>query len=265
MCCPSASLAVWSSAWLHGAAASDDALDALRVWGEDHEVVAADPFGADAFDIPVAGERPAGLAGFLTGLRRLGAGPARFVLPVPGDVRGLGGGGSLTEAALRSGEAVVFAEIGYGVVPEVIAEGLYRWTVHRITTAAPMEYIALGEAEHALTSATRSSAGALQELDVARDRPGVRAELSERLRRTAHVSWPPGTPGRALRVLQRAEEIGAILAIAHADDPGGALSASAAIRRADALRPLHDAVRTARFAAVNETIRVFADQPDPLP
>ena len=34
MCRPSATFAVWSSAWLNGAAASDDVLDALLAWGE---------------------------------------------------------------------------------------------------------------------------------------------------------------------------------------------------------------------------------------
>lgn len=61
-------------------------------------------------------------------------------------------------------------------------------------------------------------------------------------------------------MLQRAEEIAAILVIAQTDDPGGALSASASNLRAQALRPLSDAVRIARCAAVNEAVRVFAEQ-----
>jgi hypothetical protein len=65
-------------------------------------------------------------------------------------------------------------------------------------------------------------------------------------------------------VLQRAEEVAAILALAQTDEPGGALSASAATQRAEALRPLSDAIRAARAAAVNETVRVFAEQPDRL-
>jgi hypothetical protein len=66
-------------------------------------------------------------------------------------------------------------------------------------------------------------------------------------------------------VLRRAEEVAAILAIAHIDEPGGALSASAAVKRADALRPLSDAVRHARAASVNEAVRVFAEQADRRP
>ncbi|PXY30473.1 hypothetical protein DI005_05720 [Prauserella sp. PE36] len=260
MCCPSATLAVWSSAWLHGAAASDNALDALLAWGEAHEVVAAEQSVADVFDLPVTGDFPATPVQLFTALRKLGATDARLVLPVPGDVRGLGGGGPFTEAALRAGEAVVFPGLGYGLVPHVIAEGLVRWTVYPVATESPLGHLGIADAEHGLTDAIRDSAGALQSLDVASDRPGVRAELSAKLRSRPAPDWPPGTPGRALRVLQRTEEIGAILALANADEPGGALSASAATRRADALRPLSEAVRTARCAAVNEAVRVFADQ-----
>ncbi|PRX45101.1 hypothetical protein B0I33_110200 [Prauserella shujinwangii] len=263
MCCPSATLAVWCSAWLHGAAASDDALDALRAWGEAHEVVAADTGTAEAFDIPVTGAVPATPGQLLPALRRLGVSTARLLLPVPGDVRGLGGAGPFGKAALRSGEAVLLPETGYGLVPQAIAEGLVRWTVFGVPGGPEPEYVGLAEAEHGLTDAIRDSAGALQALDVASDRPGVRAELSATLRARPRPDWPSGMPGRALRVLQRAEEVGAILALASADEPGGALSASAATRRADALRPLADAVRTARRAAVDEAVRAFADQAAP--
>ena len=95
--------------------------------------------------------------------------------------------------------------------------------------------------------------------DVARDRPGVREELAERLRLASRAPWPSGMPPRSLRVLQRAGEVGAMIALATEDEPGGALSASAAVRRSEALRPVHDAVRTARCAAVDEAVRVLSD------
>jgi hypothetical protein len=261
VCRPSATFAVWTSAWLNGAAASDDVLDALLAWGEAHDVVAADAPAAEAFELPLAFNRAATPVQLLMALRSQGAKSMRLVLPVPGDVRGLGGGGPFTEAALRAGDAVVLPELGFGLVPEPVAEGLVRWTVFSLVPlAAPPEYVALGEAEHGLTDAIRASAGALQTLNVASDRPGVRAELSAHLRSRPDVDWPAGTPGRSLRVLQRAEEISAILVIAETDDPGGALSASASNLRAQALRPLSDAVRIARCAAVNEAVRVFAEQ-----
>lgn len=265
VCCPSATFAVWSSAWLNGVAASDDVLDALEAWGEAHDVVAADGQAAEAFDLPLAFNRPASPVQLLVALRAQGATGVGLVLPAPGDVRGLGGGGPFTDAALRAGEAAVLSEIGFGLVPQVIAEGLMRWTVFALREPTPVEYLGLGAAEQDLTDAIRASAGALQALDVASERPGVRAELSARLRSVPEVEWPVGTPGRALRVLQRTEEVAAILAIAQIDDLGGALSASAAIQRADALRPLSNAVRHARAASVNEAVRVFGEQPDRRP
>jgi hypothetical protein len=45
------------------------------------------------------------------------------------------------------------------------------------------------------------------------------------------------------------------------DEPGGALSASAAAARREALRPLSTAVRVARRAAVTEAVRVLAASP----
>ncbi len=256
---------MWASAWLNGAAASDDVLDALLVWGEAHDVVAADAPAAEAFDLPLAFNRAATPVQLLLALRSQGAKSMHLLLPVPGDVRGLGGGGPFTDTALRVGEAAVMPDLGFGLVPEAIAEGLMRWTVYSVPNAGVLEYRPLGEAEHGLTDAIRASAGALQTLDVASDRPGVRAELSARLRSTTDPPWPAGMPGRSLRVLQRSEEIAAILAIAQSDEPGGALSASAANRRAEALRPLTEAIRNARYAAVNEAVRVFAEQADRQP
>src|SRR5690606_33505649 len=81
VCCPSATLAVWSSAWLHGAAPSDNVLDALLAWGEAHEVVTADEATADAFDLPVTGGFPAQPAQLLGALRRTGGNAARLVRP----------------------------------------------------------------------------------------------------------------------------------------------------------------------------------------
>ncbi|GLY67696.1 hypothetical protein [Amycolatopsis taiwanensis] len=260
MCCPSATLTVWTSAWLSGAAASDDVLDALLAWGEAHEVVAADAEAAVTLNLPLTGDFPVTPVQLLAALRARGAASARLVLPVPGDVRGLGPAGRLAEAALRAGEATLLPGIGFGIVPQPIAEGLMRWSVYKVDIPAAADQVGLGEAEHGLTDAIRDSAGALKALDVARDRPGVRAELTAWLKARPKLSWPAGTPGRALRVLQRAEEIGGILALAQADDPGGALSASAAVRRADALRPLGDAVRVARHAAINEAVRLFTEQ-----
>ena len=229
VCCPSATLAVWSSAWLSGGTASDDVLDALTAWGEAHEVVAHDDAIAEVFDLPVTGRVPATPVGLLGALRRLGTPGGRLVLPVAGDVRGLGGGGPLTTAALRAGEALVFPDLGYAVVPQPIAEGLLRWTVFGLAsnpvlgTPAP-EYVPLSEAEHGLTEAVRNSAGP------AGPRRGASlgyAELSGATDETS-TRMAERDAGRALRVLQRADRS----TRSHSPRPTGRVRCmSAAVRR----------------------------------
>ncbi|MEV0677588.1 hypothetical protein AB0I60_13805 [Actinosynnema sp. NPDC050436] len=260
MSCASATLVVWTSAWLHGAAAADDVLDALGFWAGLHEVVADDDGTATALDLPGPDERPVGPALLLAALRRADATTARMVLPIPGDVRGLGGKGPLSRFALSVGNAAVLPEVGIGLVPKLVADGVLRWTVFDLPAVTAVEHVPIGEAEHGLASAMREAATALVTLDVARHRPNVRAEIAELSSEHSKLAWPAGMPPRALRVLQRAAEVAAILAVAATDAPGGAMSASAQAGRDDALRPLSEAVRRARLAAVDEAVRVLSDQ-----
>jgi hypothetical protein len=259
-------MAVWSSAWLSGAAAADDVLDALQDWAELHEVVAADENLAARLEIPVRGEPGCAPASLLGVLRRTGVGEGRLVMPVPGDVRGLGGPSAFATEALRAGEAVVLGNLG--LVPERIGSatdnGILRWTVLDVPQATPQPNVPLGEAEHELTGAMRVAAGMLIELGVAKQREGVREELQARVAERTKSSWPAGMPPRAIRVLQRAAEVSAILELAMEDEPGGALSASAALKRAEALRPLFSAVRTARCSAVADAVRALSDHAERL-
>jgi hypothetical protein len=244
---------------LHGVAAPDDALDALAVWSEMHEVVADDDGTATALELPARDERAGQIAGLLAALRKAGATTARLVIPVPGDVRGLGGSTRLASEALRVGQAVVLADAGIGIVPEAVADGVIRWTVFDLPATRPAEHTPLNEADHNLSTAMREAAGTLASLDLASSRPGVRLEIKERAAASARARWPIGMPQKALRVLQRASEVSAILEVAAEDDPGGALSSSAALRRSEALRPLADAVRLARCAAIDEAVRALSD------
>jgi hypothetical protein len=253
---------VWSSAWLAGAAAPDDVLDALTPWADAHDVVAADEATAATTDLPAPGAPVSSLTFLLAALRRAPRAAGRLVLPVAGDIRGLPGPGSFTAAAIAAAEGVLYGEAGLGVVPSPIADGVLRWTVHTVPTPVPpAEYVPLGEAEHELRAQVRESTSILTELGVARHRPGVREEIAAALRARPAAQWPAGMPGRVLRVLQQADEVEAILAAAFADDPGGALSASAATARREALRPLATAVRVARRAAVTEAVRTYAPTP----
>jgi hypothetical protein len=257
--CPSATLVVWTSAWLHGAAAADDVLDALQIWAELHEVVADDDGTATALDLPGPDEMPAAPAMLLAALRRTQAGDGRLVLPVPGDTRGLGGNGPLSATAVRAGQAMVLPEAGLGIVPRLVADQVIRWTVFDHPEITPPEHIPLGEAEHALADAMREAASTLVVLDVARERPNVRKDIESVLAAQPAPLWPAGMPARSLRVLQRAAEVAAILEVAAGDSPGGAMSASATRGREEALRPLRDAVRRARCAAVDEAVRVLSE------
>lgn len=262
MSTPSATFAVWVSAWLAGSAASDDVLDALGHWSELHDVVGVDETTATALEIPLRGQAGGPAATLLAAIRRTGATSVRLVLPVPGDVRGLGTRSEFAGSALHAGEAVVVEGTGYGLVPEQIADGVLRWTVFPTGGTSGVEHLPLGEAEHELTGAMRVAAGVLTELGVAKQRAGVREEITARIAHRSAATWPEGTPPRSLRVLQRANEVSAILDLAAEDAPGNAVSSSSARKRAEALRPLSDAVRLARLAAVHEAVRVFSDHAD---
>ncbi len=253
---------MWASAWLHGAAAPDDVIDALHTWAELHEVVAADEFTADQLQLPTPDQPPASVVGLLAAARRTGAGGGRLLLPVPGDVRGLPPTGGLTPAVLEAGEVAVLTSTELSgtelaVVPTAIDEAVLRWTVFAPGPLPPCPEPGLSDAEHGLRGAVRQAATTLVDLDVARHRPGVRAEIAAVLEHRVRPPWPEGTPGRALRVLQQADEVAAILGAAETDEPGGALSASAAAARSAALRPLWTAVREARRSAVGEAVRAL--------
>jgi hypothetical protein len=254
---------VWSSAWLAGSAAPDDVLDALAPWADAHDVQSVDAATADATRLPAPGSPVSSLTFLLAALRRLApGGAARLVLTAPGDVRGLPGPGSFGTAVIRAGEGVFFPDAGLGLVPSQVADGVLCWTVHLVPdVGAPPEYVPLNQAERDLREQVRQSASILTDLGVARHRPGVREEIAAALHCRPQSLWPAGMPPQALRVLQHADEVEAILAAASVDEPGGALSASAATARREALHPLETAVRIARRAAVAEAVRVLASAP----
>lgn len=259
----SATLAVWASAWLAGAAAPDDVLDALAPWSDAHDVLAGDDGTAALTGLPGPGAAGTSTTLLLAAVRRSAPrGQARLVLPAPGDVRGLPGPGDFSRDATTAGEGVLFPEAGFGVVPAPIADGVVRWSAHAVPDSGPVpEYVPLNDAERELRTQVRNAAAALTDLGVARHRPGVREEIAASLRRRPQALWPDGMPPQALRVLQQADEVDAILSAAAGDEPGGALSASAAVARSDALRPITTAVRQARRAAVAEAVRVLVSVP----
>ena len=238
-------------------------IDALHTWADLHEVVAADEKTAAELHLPTPEQAPASVVGLLAAARRVGAGGGQLLLPVPGDVRGLPAQGPLTSAALAAGEVAVLsctdlAGTDLAVVPTATTDAVLRWTVFVPGGMPPAPAPGLPDAEHGLRGAVRQAATTLVDLDIARHRPGVRAEIAAALERRIRPPWPEGTPGRALRVLQQADEVEAILRAAASDEPGGALSASAAAARSAVLRPLSMGVREARRSAVSEAVRALA-------
>ncbi|MFP8964576.1 hypothetical protein ACLIYP_29030, partial [Streptomyces nanhaiensis] len=61
----------------------------------------------------------------------------------------------------------------------------------------------------------------------------------------------PGYPPRAVRVLELAQRVGALVEIAGGPDHGGAVSAGAMAARGEALRPVERTARRAVVAAYN--------------
>ncbi|MGZ4641443.1 MAG: hypothetical protein ACXVX8_04910, partial [Blastococcus sp.] len=80
-------------------------------------------------------------------------------------------------------------------------------------------------------------------------------EVPQLLAGLARTTNAPGLPDDhdplALSVLGRAQRLAAVLDLAMADAPGGAVTNGQALARDSALRPLADAVREAVTAAFN--------------
>ena len=271
MWCPSVSLSVWANAWLAGAAAPDDVLDALSAWAPKHSVTAYDAVAAGHTGLPWPDVDGAGAVTLLQTLRtasgrRSVAQPAiDIALPVPGDVRGLPGGTQFERDALAAGEAVIVSgEHGsaIGLVPEFQcdepAEPALAWTVYSLPSLPVSVPVDLGQAEHALRSAVRSAADTLGAIrfgyggaDVA-DPRGLVEQVLESAR--AH-RVPDEAPPRALRVLENAAHVDAIITVSTGLTPIGTQTASEAQIADEALRPLSAVVRSARMAAIAAILR----------
>ncbi|HTY34854.1 hypothetical protein [Mycobacterium sp.] len=292
MWCPSVSLSLWANAWLAGKAAPDDVLDALSVWAPKQSVTAYDAVAAGHTGLPWPDVHDAGTVTLLQTLRAavgrpvVSPGPDRLrgtiniVQPVPGDVRGLAPGTQFESDALAAGEAVIITNpddpaTAVGLVPEFSYGddddagfpelcGL-SWTVYSLPGAPVLDHYELGDAEYALRSAVRSAADALGAIGVgaaASDVDDPRGLVEQLLETARQHRIPEHAPSRALRVLENAAHVDAIIAVSAglsrvSDSPTdrivaglGAQSSSQARIATDALRPLTTVVRSARMAAV---------------
>ncbi|HUL99250.1 MAG TPA: hypothetical protein VLU24_07520 [Mycobacterium sp.] len=270
MWCPSVSLSMWANAWLAGSAAPDDVLDALSLWAPKQFVAAYDSVTAGHTGLPwpdldeasavtllqtlrTTAARPGASEASLCALRASGSSPISIALPVPGDVRGLVAGTQFEHDALAAGEAVIVAGArgaAIGLVPEFdygddepdeeAQPHALMWTVYSLPCAPLADHMDLGEAEYALRSAVRSAAEAFGAIRPGFDVANPRGMVEQLLESARAHRVPEGAPSRALRVLENAAHIDAILAVS-----SGAQIAS------DAFTPLSAVVRSARIAAVD--------------
>jgi hypothetical protein len=273
MWCPSVSLSVWANAWLAGSAAPDDVLDALSLWAPRHFLTAYDSVTAARTSLPWPDIDDTSAITLLQTLRCT-ARPARsaepaigIVLPVAGDVRGVAAGTRFEHDALLAGEAVIVAsESGsaIGLVPEfdygdteseTDAEPpephALVWTAYSLPGAPVPAQVDLAEAEYALRSAVRTAAEAFGSFRPGFDVADPRGLVEQVLESARQHRAPDCAPSRALRVLENAAHVDAIIAVSSGLMPIGTQALSEAQMTSDALRPLAAVVRSARMAAVN--------------
>ena len=237
---PAGRFAVWATAWLSGRAPYDDALDALA--GDTAHRVSGLPGTDEAV--------PLGWA--LTALRGLGERRFRLVLPVPGDVGGLPPVAGLAALAVDSGQAAVGERLA--LVPEPLGPEVLAWTAFPLDGAPPVAPAVEGSLRAlsgSLDLAVGDAARTLAGLDVARWNPEVPALLAGLGRTVPAPALPDDHDPLAVSVLGRAQRLAAVLDLATADAPGGAVNHAQAARRDEALRPLTRAVREAIVAAYN--------------
>lgn len=281
MWCPSVSLSVWANAWLAGVAAPDDVLDALSLWAPRQSVTAYDSVAAGCTGLPWPDLTNAGAVSMLQTLRTAaGPTPGRtsiaVVLPVPGDVRGLAAGTQFQIDAVTAGEAIIVSRDPVddggtvGLVPDfefadVDEESEYEseptalsWTVYS-SPAVPIDVpLDLGEAEYELRSAVRSAADALGTLRAGAAGADIDDPrgLVEQLLEAGHQHLlPEHAPTRALRVLENAAHVDAIMTVSAGLMPIGLQTSSDIQIANDALRPLASVVRSARASAVGAILQ----------
>jgi hypothetical protein len=248
-------LTAWGGAYLIGGTSLDDA--DLATVGPDalHRVVGA-PGEVEPVSVGVA----------LGRLRAQGVTGLRLVLPEAGDPIGLPGPPSLTAQAVAAGAAVI--SVGPPEVPSYAllataaatddAGDVVRWDVVTVDYAVPPAGLpTLSEADRALLETMAASTQELAALDVARGRDDVAPRL-RRLDRELHdVELPPTLPAKAQRLVATATRLLGILDIA-AESEGAAVTASEALRRSTALRPLRTAARYALCAAYSQQVEAIS-------
>ncbi|MEU1289433.1 hypothetical protein [Kitasatospora sp. NPDC005856] len=244
-------LTAWGNALLAGSASPDDAAAAVLGADEVHRVTG------------LPGDRPGeqhGLTWALGRLRVLGVKGLRLALPSAGHPLGLTGPSAFNELAMGAGEAVLAVGAPLGLVPEVEVYGpvgdrsaTVLWRCSEVNDAPPADVPSLHEAERELADGLREATVVLTRLDVAGAGPEALRALDAYRRRGHGELLAPGYPPRAVRVLESARQVSALLAIASAGH-GAAVSASEMAARQSVLAPLRRTARRAQVAAYNALV-----------
>ena len=282
MWCPSGSLSIWANAWLAGATAPDDVLDALSQWAPRHSVTAYDSVAAEGTGLPWPDLDDAGAVSLLQTMRtaaRPAGSPPTIVLalPVPGDVRGLPPGTQFGRDAIAAGEAIIVGGAEHATAVGLVPDFEYpdspdtaddcefetelsalSWTVYSLPAMPKLEHADLGDAEYTLRGAVRGAADALGTLRAGAAGGEVtdpRKLVEQVLESTLAHRIPDHAPARAVRVLENAAHVDAIITVSSGLIPSGLQSSSEFQIASDALRPLISVVRSARLAAVSSILQ----------
>jgi hypothetical protein len=232
-------LVAWGNAYLTGRVSPDTAATAVA-GGVDaaHRVVGLDA-AASSVSLPYA----------LARLRALGVPALRLVLPRSGDATGLPGPPEFNRLALAAGAAVV--SVGTAGTVGLLEQHRGAWTAHDVHdggTAVPLR-----EAERALGDVLREAVEDLVRLDVARWHPAAAELLGGTSGPPRSSPLPPSASARAVSVLDRAQRLLAVVAVARSDD-GAAVSAAEMSARADVLGRLDAVARRALEAACGDLV-----------
>lgn len=250
-------LVAWGNALLSGRVAPDDAVTRITHGDEPHRVVG---LPGEASEV--------GLTMALGRLRALGVTGLRLALPAPGDPLGLPGPPAFNDAAIDAGEAAVTVGLtGHqlGLVPEGLVYGpegdqavRVVWRVYEAADRPPSGPF-LAEADRDLAAALKEATAELMRLDVAGTgaRAGAVAAALRDRGSEAESPLAPGSPPRAVRVLEQARRVATILDIASRDH-GTAVNAYEMSARADTLTPLERACRRALVAAFGAALEPSA-------
>lgn len=245
-----------------------------------HSVTAYDSVAATRTGLPWPELEDSGSVSLLQTLRtavgRAALGPSITVVqPVSGDVRGLPAGTQFQRDALTVGEAVILTHDqldGVGLVPEfeyfelddVETPSTFEpepralsWTAYSLPTLPVPQHYELGEAEYDLRAAVRAAADTLGSLraEVGADVDDPRGMVEQILEANRLHHIPDHAPTRAVRVLENAAHVDAIIAVSSGLMPIGLQSSSEVQIAGDALRPLAQVVRSARLAALDAILR----------